>query len=200
MYDKTNDQPALANSSDLNEELGQVEFLFTDKIGTLTENLMVFRRCSVNGNVYIEKDCDGNLYLLPSSGNKQEAVKLSTKKAEIWHFVISLSLCHIVQIAPPRQRPEIIARRTLFREKFRLKKITRVNSSLMTHPDLPQYQIWVLTGDKAETAENIAFLCGHFKKGTEVLRLMDQTSVQTCFLVLTSFEQKIKLEPYISTG
>lgn len=78
MYDKTNDQPAIANSSDLNEELGQVEYLFTDKTGTLTENLMVFRRCSIDGNVYMEKDCDGNLYLLPPSGNEEEAVKLSS--------------------------------------------------------------------------------------------------------------------------
>jgi len=78
MYDKANDQPALANSSDLNEELGQVEYLFTDKTGTLTENLMVFRRCSINGNVYMEKDCDGNLYLLPPNGNEQEAIKLSS--------------------------------------------------------------------------------------------------------------------------
>lgn len=76
MYDAANDQPALANTSDLNEELGQVEYLFTDKTGTLTENLMVFRRCSIDGNIYMEKDCDGNLYLLPSSGNEDEAVKL----------------------------------------------------------------------------------------------------------------------------
>lgn len=55
--------------------------------------------------------------------------------------MISISLCHVVQIAPPSQRPEIVAKRTSFRESFRLKKITRVNSSLMMHPDLPQYQV-----------------------------------------------------------
>lgn len=78
MYDKANDQPALANSSDLNEELGQVEYLFTDKTGTLTENLMLFKRCSIDGNVYTEKNCNGNLYLLPPSGKEEEAVKLSS--------------------------------------------------------------------------------------------------------------------------
>ena len=78
MYDEKNDQPALANTSDLNEELGQVEYLFTDKTGTLTENLMVFRRCFIDGKTYMEKDCDGNIYLLPTSGNESEAVKLES--------------------------------------------------------------------------------------------------------------------------
>lgn len=78
MYDEKYDQPALTNTSDLNEELGQVEYLFTDKTGTLTENLMVFRRCSIDGNIYMEKDCDGNLYLLPPNGNEEEATKLTS--------------------------------------------------------------------------------------------------------------------------
>lgn len=50
------------------------------------------------------------------------------------------------------------------------------------------YQVWVLTGDKAETAENIAFSCGHFKSGTDVLKLMGKMTKQICFLTLTSFE------------
>lgn len=48
--------PAVANTSDLNEELGQIEVLFSDKTGTLTKNLMVFKACSVEGRVYEERD------------------------------------------------------------------------------------------------------------------------------------------------
>lgn len=40
------------NSSDLNEDLGQVEVLFTDKTGTLTENKMRFMACSIRGELY----------------------------------------------------------------------------------------------------------------------------------------------------
>jgi hypothetical protein len=33
MYNEVNDQPAKANSSNINEDLGQVEYLFSDKTG-----------------------------------------------------------------------------------------------------------------------------------------------------------------------
>jgi len=36
----------------LNEELGQVSHVFTDKTGTLTCNVMEFRKCSVGGYSY----------------------------------------------------------------------------------------------------------------------------------------------------
>ncbi len=40
MYDESSDTPAIARTSNLNEELGQVKFLMTDKTGTLTRNVM----------------------------------------------------------------------------------------------------------------------------------------------------------------
>jgi magnesium-transporting ATPase (P-type) len=36
----------------LNEELGQISHVFSDKTGTLTCNIMDFRKCSVNGISY----------------------------------------------------------------------------------------------------------------------------------------------------
>ncbi|KAJ1913080.1 aminophospholipid translocase [Mycoemilia scoparia] len=52
MYDDKNDTPALARTSSLVEELGQIEYIFSDKTGTLTRNIMEFRQCSVGGIMY----------------------------------------------------------------------------------------------------------------------------------------------------
>ena len=52
LYDPVTDTPALARNSNLNEELGQVQYVFSDKTGTLTENLMEFKKCSIAGQIY----------------------------------------------------------------------------------------------------------------------------------------------------
>lgn len=58
MYDETTDTPANARTSNLNEELGQVKFLMSDKTGTLTRNVMKFKRCSVAGINYGDDESD----------------------------------------------------------------------------------------------------------------------------------------------
>ncbi|KAL2093381.1 hypothetical protein ACEWY4_010693 [Coilia grayii] len=52
LYLSARDTAAEARTTTLTEELGQVEFIFSDKTGTLTQNIMLFNKCSINGTVY----------------------------------------------------------------------------------------------------------------------------------------------------
>jgi magnesium-transporting ATPase (P-type) len=52
MYDPISDTPAHVRTMNLNEELGQISHVFSDKTGTLTENVMVFRKCCIAGTAY----------------------------------------------------------------------------------------------------------------------------------------------------
>ncbi|KAH8841375.1 hypothetical protein MCOR31_009469 [Pyricularia oryzae] len=49
MYDEASDTPAKCNTNTILENLGQVGYVFSDKTGTLTENVMQFRKMSIAG-------------------------------------------------------------------------------------------------------------------------------------------------------
>uniref|UniRef100_A0A2A4JGX5 Phospholipid-transporting ATPase n=1 Tax=Heliothis virescens TaxID=7102 RepID=A0A2A4JGX5_HELVI len=85
-------KPAVANTSDLNEELGQVEVLFSDKTGTLTKNLMVFKSCSIKGHMYEERN--SRLYDVE---RLEEPVDVG--QTDIKFFFKILALCHSVQVS-----------------------------------------------------------------------------------------------------
>ncbi|XP_077164389.1 phospholipid-transporting ATPase IG isoform X7 [Paroedura picta] len=88
MYDETIDEGALVNTSDLNEELGQIEYVFSDKTGTLTENTMEFIECSIDGYKYSGSmsEVDGLSYYEKAEKSREEL------------FLRALCLCHTVQI------------------------------------------------------------------------------------------------------
>ena len=51
MYDDTTDTRAVARST-IVSDLGRIQYIFSDKTGTLTQNVMRFKRCSVDGSAF----------------------------------------------------------------------------------------------------------------------------------------------------
>uniref|UniRef100_A0A4W5KGE6 Phospholipid-transporting ATPase n=1 Tax=Hucho hucho TaxID=62062 RepID=A0A4W5KGE6_9TELE len=102
MYYIQKDTPAEARTTTLNEELGQVEFIFSDKTGTLTQNIMVFNKCSINGKSYGTIMDSTNFSFNPLSDRKfkfhdsslVEAIKM--EEPSVQEFFRLLSLCHTV--------------------------------------------------------------------------------------------------------
>ncbi|XP_078802198.1 putative phospholipid-transporting ATPase IF isoform X8 [Oryzias latipes] len=96
LYHEESDQKAQVNTSDLNEELGQVEYVFTDKTGTLTENEMHFRECSIKGTKY--REVNGKLLPEGMTDDSPDGSVAHLIGDEVL-FLKAVSLCHTVQIS-----------------------------------------------------------------------------------------------------
>ncbi|KAM3936525.1 phospholipid-transporting ATPase IK-like [Leptodactylus fuscus] len=52
MYHAESDSPAQAKGNNLCDLLGQIDFIFTDKTGTLTQNVMTFKKCCIGQKIF----------------------------------------------------------------------------------------------------------------------------------------------------
>ncbi|KAI1475197.1 phospholipid-translocating P-type ATPase [Daldinia eschscholtzii] len=54
MYYEKIDYPCVPKSWNISDDVGQIEYIFSDKTGTLTQNVMEFKKATINGQPYGE--------------------------------------------------------------------------------------------------------------------------------------------------
>lgn len=104
IYYAETDTPAVCRTSSLVEELGQIEYIFSDKTGTLTCNMMEFKQCSIGGICYgqdIPEDRratveDGVEVGVHDFKKLAENLASGPTSEIIHHFLALLATCHTV--------------------------------------------------------------------------------------------------------
>ncbi|XP_017071881.2 phospholipid-transporting ATPase VA isoform X1 [Drosophila eugracilis] len=120
LFDTETNKQTECRAMNITEELGQIQHIFTDKTGTLTENKMIFRRCVVNGSDYNHPPSElEKIYskpgapappLIPNDNLNSDMTQLTqgvylTPHAQrIQEFLVVLAICNtvIVGAAPHR--------------------------------------------------------------------------------------------------
>ena len=54
LYYEPLDLPCVPKTWNISDDLGQIEYIFSDKTGTLTQNIMEFQKCAIGGVSYGE--------------------------------------------------------------------------------------------------------------------------------------------------
>lgn len=78
MYYEPIDQPCIPKTWNISDDVGQIEYIFSDKTGTLTQNVMEFKKATINGQPY------GEAYTEAQAGmQKREGIDVVTEGARI---------------------------------------------------------------------------------------------------------------------
>ncbi|KAF2665435.1 phospholipid-translocating P-type ATPase [Microthyrium microscopicum] len=109
MYDEASNTPMQCNTNTILENLGQVDYILTDKTGTLTENVMQFRRMSAMGAIWNHDKPADAVHSSTSTGNSNEKAGSSSTSHLVEYsqenpdlpfaqrardFVLAMTLCH----------------------------------------------------------------------------------------------------------
>ncbi|XP_067844412.1 phospholipid-transporting ATPase IA [Heptranchias perlo] len=105
LYEPTN-TPAMARTSNLNEELGQVKYIFSDKTGTLTCNIMEFKKCTVAGIAYGQGESSNEESAFHDPSLLENLQGNHPTAPVICEFLTMMAICHTA--VPERNVDKII--------------------------------------------------------------------------------------------
>ncbi|XP_078072921.1 putative phospholipid-transporting ATPase IA isoform X4 [Mustelus asterias] len=105
IYEPTN-TPAMARTSNLNEELGQVKYIFSDKTGTLTCNVMEFKKCTVAGIAYGKGESSNGESAFQDPSLLENLQGNHPTAPVICEFLTMMAICHTA--VPERDVDKII--------------------------------------------------------------------------------------------
>ncbi|KAI8075992.1 uncharacterized protein BX664DRAFT_344524, partial [Halteromyces radiatus] len=115
MYHEQTDTACLPRTWNISDDLGQIEYVFSDKTGTLTQNVMEYRKCTIGGIEYglgeteatygsykrdsghQENDINGSIVEKTTTVEEMEEYKKNQgQRSSIFHihFFSTLALCH----------------------------------------------------------------------------------------------------------
>ncbi|KAM6361017.1 phospholipid-transporting ATPase IA isoform 4-T4 [Alca torda] len=94
MHYEPTDTAAMARTSNLNEELGQVKYIFSDKTGTLTCNVMQFKKCTVAGVAYGQGSQNGEEKTFSDSSLLENLQSNHPTAPIICEFLTMMAVCH----------------------------------------------------------------------------------------------------------
>lgn len=132
LYCPATNKRSECRAMNITEELGQIQYIFSDKTGTLTENKMIFRRCVINGDDYNHPETEAEkAFLKPgapmppvvanqclvrdmgvlakSPSAPGEEVSYSQNAQRIHEFLLVMAICNTVVVSATPHRDSMNA-------------------------------------------------------------------------------------------
>uniref|UniRef100_A0A9J2PPK4 Phospholipid-transporting ATPase n=1 Tax=Ascaris lumbricoides TaxID=6252 RepID=A0A9J2PPK4_ASCLU len=105
LYYEKSDRRMECRSLNIPEELGQIQYVLSDKTGTLTENKMIFRRCAIGG-IDFGLDIDYNISsndlsvenVVTSPTLKRQVDMEWNSNPELLDFFLTMAICNTVVV------------------------------------------------------------------------------------------------------